>query len=129
MTKLKRIAADDLYRYSGYGHNIYTFVGNFVQKSSVNHSEYYLHYLDSMQKEYFANFKLKPSEVILRCETDKSRLTGLHFFVKINLTKLIVYYPVSDQNDENIRFEKLGIKMAYLNLLDTIIDSSYEHQN
>lgn len=102
---------------AGYWRNPDFFAGNFAQKSTTNHSDYYLHKLNEYQQNMVKDIVLKENETIYCANTDRSRLSNLHFFVKINTEKCLVYFNAADTDTEDVVFATRGIKLRYLNLL------------
>jgi hypothetical protein len=115
MTTTTHIHTENTYRLDGSMKK--AFAGNFSHKLA-GHACYILFSLDEFDQNLVAGIPLKDGEKIFRAETDRSAITGIRFFVKVNINNGLVYFVETDENNcEAIRFETRGNKTRYINLM------------
>jgi hypothetical protein len=94
------------------------FSGNFGWKAFNNKLAYgYLYALDDFDKDYVKNVKLKQGEVIFRYVTRITAISGSVPFIKINIEKSLLYFPVS-LDDEDVIFETRGVTPLWISLIE-----------
>lgn len=90
--------------------------GNFLPKSWKSTGGLLL-YLDSFDKKYTKNVKLKSDERIYRYETETTAIAGLRPLVKVNIVNGKVYFLTSRANEIDMpEFEGRGVDTIYLNI-------------
>jgi len=76
-----------------------------------------LYKLDDFDKNYYKDIKVKSGQIILRYETDVTKITNQRPLVKINPNKGLIYF-VEDLDAEEPVFETRGTKLVYLNVFN-----------
>lgn len=93
------------------------FAGNFGwEKSKGKLSEGYLYQLDKSDKDFVSEVKLKDGEKIFRYITYTTSVGGMKPLIKINIDKGLLYFLV-DSNKEEVKFENVGVKALWVNLI------------
>lgn len=93
------------------------FAGNFGWESSKGKlSEGYLYKLDKSDKDFVSEVKLKDGEKIFRYITYTTAVGGMKPLIKINIDKGLLYFLV-DSNKEDAKFETVGVKALWVNLI------------
>lgn len=93
------------------------FAGNFGWESSKGKlSEGYLYKLDKADKDFVSEVKLKDGEKIFRYITYTTAVGGMKPLIKINIDKGLLYFLV-DSNKEEAKFETVGVKALWVNLI------------
>lgn len=97
------------------------FVGNFGwridNRKQANIAYGYLYALDDYDKDYVKNVKLKKGEVIFRYVTRVTAIGGMMPFIKINIEKALLYFPMFNDNDD-VFFETRGTTPLWLSLIE-----------
>jgi len=96
------------------------FVGNFGWKTPMNKTAYgYLYALDDFDKKLVKSVKLKQGEVIFRYVTRITAISGMMPFVKTNVEKNLLYFPVINKlNEDEVVFETRGTNPLWLSLIE-----------
>ena len=81
-----------------------------------------LYELDSIDKQYWSNIRLKPEEKLFRYSTYNTEIVGMRPVVKINIERGIIYFlkDLHSDDDKNLQFETKGIKLKYLTLNENV---------
>jgi hypothetical protein len=118
MNQIKYFKPEEQYRYIGYDSTLSRdlFLGNFG--TVTHHNTYYMYNLDEVDQKLVADIKLRPNEIIVRIETDKTRKTKTSNLVKLNVDKFLVYFnEINDFGDESIVFATRGTGIRYINMM------------
>jgi hypothetical protein len=95
-----------------------SFVGNFGWKTPQNkRADGFLYKLDDYDKNVIKNVKLKQGEVVFRYVNRTTAIGGSTPFIKINLEKGLLYFPVFNDNDDII-FETRGVTPLWISLIE-----------
>lgn len=94
-----------------------SFVGSFGWRTSNDkYADGYLYKLDDFDKGLIKDLKLKQGEVVFRYVNRTTAIGGSTPFIKINIEKALLYFPVSNDNDDII-FETKSVKPSWINLI------------
>lgn len=94
------------------------FAGNFEHAGAQ--ACYVLFSLEEFDRNLVSGIALKEGERIFRAETDRSAMMGIRYLVKVNVERGLVYFLDSECGEE-IRFESRGVKVRFMNLLNSAI--------
>lgn len=94
----------------------YKLAGNFYIKGHNNDA--YIYFLDEFDRDYVKKVDIKPNERIYRYITRNSAIGGMMPLIKINVENGLVYYPIFENEDVLVGFDKRGQKTEYLNLIE-----------
>jgi hypothetical protein len=96
------------------------FVGSFGWKISSGKKAYmadgFLYKLDDFDQNLIKDLKLKQGEKVFRYVNRTTAIGGMMPFIKINIEKALLYFPVSNDNDDII-FETKGVTPLWINLI------------
>lgn len=103
-----------------------SFVGNFGWKTPQGkRADGYLYKLDDFDKGLIKDLKLKQGEVVFRYVNRTTAIGGSTPFIKINLEKALLYFPVFNDNDDII-FETRGVTPLWISLIEgSFADGGY----
>jgi hypothetical protein len=106
------------YRYTGGATE--RFAGNIGYKFENSYVEYTIHSIDDFDKDWTSDYKLKLGEVFFRC---RSRVSDIScpggFIVKVNIERGLIYFlSLHGQESDILDFERKGIKLNYLNIVN-----------
>jgi hypothetical protein len=94
------------------------FVGNFGWKTPNNKTAYgYLYSLDDFDKNLIKDLKLKQGEEVFRYVTRVTAISGMMPFIKINIEKALLYFPMLNDSDDII-FETRGVTPLWISLIE-----------
>jgi hypothetical protein len=95
-----------------------SFVGNFNWRADKDRMvSGYLYRLDELDQNLINNLKVKQGEKVFRYVTRTTAISGMMPFVKINIEKGLLYFPITNDNDDVV-FETKGVKASYINLIE-----------
>jgi hypothetical protein len=96
------------------------FVGSFGWKISSGKKSYiadgFLYKLDDFDQNLIKDLKLKQGEKVFRYVNRTTAIGGMMPFIKINIEKALLYFPISNDNDDII-FETRGVTPLWINLI------------
>lgn len=99
------------------------FVGSFgwkiVSGKKSNIADGFLYKLDDYDQNLIKNLNLKQGEKVFRYVNRTTAIGGMMPFIKINIEKALLYFPVSNDNDDII-FETRGITPLWINLIEGV---------
>jgi len=94
------------------------FAGNFGWKAHQGKlADGYLYNLDDYDKNLIDKLKLKQGEKVFRYVNRTTAIGGMMPFIKINLEKALLYFPVINSEDE-IVFETRGVNPLWVSLIE-----------
>jgi antirestriction protein len=94
------------------------FVGNFGWKTTQGKlGDGYLYKLDDFDQSFTKDIKLKEGEKIFRYVNRTSAIGGMTPFIKINLEKGLLYFPIYSETDE-VSFQSKGDKALWINIIE-----------
>lgn len=94
----------------------YKLAGNFYIKGHNNDA--YIYFLDEFDRDYVKGVDIKPNERIYRYITRNSAIGGMMPLIKINVENGLAYYPIFEDEDVLVGFDKRGQQTEYLNLIE-----------
>jgi hypothetical protein len=98
-----------------------SFVGSFGWKISSGKKAYmadgFLYKLDAYDQNLIKNLRLKQGEKVFRYVNRTTAIGGMMPFIKINIEKALLYFPLTNENDE-ILFETKGVTPLWINLIE-----------
>lgn len=96
--------------------------GNFGMKGQAQ--ERTLYQLDSFEREFTKDVKIKKGCRIFKVRTDRTRQIGQWYFVSLDIVKGLVYFNTQNDPDrEDVIFETVGTRVDFINILQSIINS------
>ena len=94
------------------------FVGSFGWKTTQGKlGDGYLYNLDEFDQDLIKDLKLKSGEKIFRYVNRTTAIGGMTPFIKINLEKSLLYFPIHSDNDD-IMFETKGVNPLFINIIE-----------
>jgi hypothetical protein len=100
-----------------------SFVGSFGWRISSGKKAYmadgFLYKLDAYDQNLIKNLRLKQGEKVFRYINRTTAIGGMMPFIKINIEKALLYFPLTNENDE-ILFETKGVTPLWINLIESI---------
>lgn len=94
------------------------FVGSFGWKTTQGKlGDGYLYNLDEFDQDLIKDLKLKSGEKIFRYVNRTTAIGGMTPFIKINLEKNLLYFPIHSENDD-IMFETKGVNPLFINIIE-----------
>ena len=100
-----------------------SFVGSFGWKTSSGKlGDGYLYKLDEFDQSLVRNISIKQGEKIFRYITRTTAIGGMMPLIKINLDKALLYFNISNDNDDVV-FETKGIKAEWVSLIEDKFDN------
>jgi hypothetical protein len=97
-----------------------SFVGSFgwkiLSNKKSNIADGFLYKLDDYDQNLIKNLNLKQGEKVFRYVNRTTAIGGMMPFIKINIEKALLYFPVSNDNDDII-FETRGVTPLWINLI------------
>jgi hypothetical protein len=98
-----------------------SFVGSFGWRISSGKKAYmadgFLYKLDAYDQNLIKNLRLKQGEKVFRYVNRTTAIGGMMPFIKINIEKALLYFPLTNENDE-ILFETKGVTPLWINLIE-----------
>lgn len=93
------------------------FVGSFGWKTTQGKlGDGYLYNLDEFDQNLTKDLKLKSDEKVFRYVNRTTAIGGITPFIKINIEKALLYFPIYNDN-EDILFETKGVKPLWINII------------
>ena len=94
------------------------FIGSFGWKTTQGKlGDGYLYTLDEFDQDLIKDLKLKSDEKVFRYVNRTTAIGGMTPFIKINLEKSLLYFPVYNDNDD-VMFETKGVKPLWINIIE-----------
>jgi len=97
-----------------------SFVGSFgwkiISNKKANIADGFLYKLDDFDQNLIKDLKLKQGEKVFRYVNRTTAIGGMMPFIKINIEKALLYFPISNENDDII-FETKGVVPMWINLI------------
>jgi len=94
------------------------FVGSFGWKNTQGkYADGYLYKLDDFDQDLTKDLKLKSGEKIFRYVNRTTAIGGMTPFIKINLEKSLLYFPIYSDNDD-ILFVSRGVNPLFINIIE-----------
>jgi len=94
------------------------FVGSFGWKTTQGKlGDGYLFTLDEFDQDLTKDLKLKSGEKVFRYVNRTTAIGGMTPFIKINLEKGLLYFPVHSDNDD-VMFETRGVNPLWINIIE-----------
>lgn len=100
------------------------FVGNFGWKTPQGKmADGYLYKLDDFDKNLVKNIKLKEGEMVFRYINRMTAIGGMKPLIKINIDRELIYFSVSNENDD-IQFDTKGTQASWIALIKNKISEN-----
>ena len=94
------------------------FVGSFGWKTTQGKlGDGYLYNLDEFDQNLTKDLKLKSGEKVFRYVNRTTAIGGMTPFIKINLEKGLLYFPIHSDNDD-VMFETRGVNPLWINIIE-----------
>ena len=94
------------------------FIGNFGWKTPQGKTaDGYLYELEEFDQDFTKDLKLKNGEKVFRYVNRTTAIGGITPFIKINVNKALLYFPIQTEKDELV-FETKGVKPLWINLIE-----------
>lgn len=94
------------------------FVGSFGWKTTQGkYADGYLYKLDDFDQDLTKDLKLKSGEKVFRYVNRTTAIGGMTPFIKINLEKSLLYFPIYSDNDD-ILFASRGVNPLFINIIE-----------
>jgi hypothetical protein len=94
------------------------FIGNFGWKTEQGKlADGYLYELDEFDQDFTKDLKLKNGEKVFRYVNRTTAIGGITPFIKINVDKALLYFPIQTEKEEVI-FDTKGVKPLWINLIE-----------
>jgi len=94
------------------------FVGSFGWKTTQGKlGDGYLYNLDEFDQNLTKDLKLKSGERVFRYLNRTTAIGGMTPFIKINIEKALLYFPIYNDNEDTL-FETKAVKPLWINIIE-----------